>query len=83
MTHTERRRYADAMARAAAMYMVDSDAQELANNLACSDPEEHQPWSIRQAIVHRVREFGVKCDSPMSCASDVMMVVKAYRRKSA
>ena len=83
MNHTERRRYADAMARAAAAHMADSDAQELANNLACSEPRDLENWNVYDAIRHRMDAFGVECRFPMHCALDVHEVVMAHRRKSA
>lgn len=64
--------------------MTDGDAQELANNLACSEPEELSRLTIAEAITHRMREFGVPCRNAWHCASAVMRVVRPYQaRKSA
>lgn len=83
MNHAERIAYAIDLARAALGWMSSNDARELANNLACSEPELLDKSTAQHAIEHRMREFGVACESPDMCAREIEIVARRYSRRCA
>ena len=78
MTHANRIAYALDMARAAQGWMASDNARELANNLACSEPESLDRATAQEAIEHRMREFGVACESPDMCAREIEIVARRH-----
>lgn len=81
MNSSERSRYASSMAHAAACHMGEAEAIELANNLACADPEDHETWTISEAIAHRVKNFGLRCSAMSTCADRIYDAAVRFRRK--
>ncbi len=71
------------MARAAAPYLGDLPALELANNVASFAPADITEGNVEAAIQHRVRCFGLACGDVTLCAEAIVTAAKRHHALAA